>query len=336
LRNGSPAKRRNNEAGTNRMNPETGLDTLKIIDCHYIAPRRAASYLLLEDNRAAFVDNNTVHAVPYLLEGLKNAGKSPEQVEYLIVTHVHLDHAGGTAALLAHCPNAAVLAHERAARHLIDPSRLIAGSKQVYGEKRYNELYGQIDPIDEARVRVVNDEDVVKLGNRELRILYTPGHAKHHLCIYDADTNSVIAGDNFGNAYPGLQNGDRPFIFFCSAPTDFEPAAAKASAQRLIDTGADRIHVAHYGTIENPKSVVDDLFKSIDRMEAVQNEAAGSDVADDALAEFCERRVQEELYKLYEDTGASLTDQARKDLELDVWLNWNGVHWNAMKARKDS
>lgn len=316
------------------MNATTGLDTLHVIDCNYMGPRRAAAYLIVENDRAAFVDNNTVHAVPLLLQGLKDAGMNPEQVEYLLVTHVHLDHAGGTAGLLAHCPNATVLAHERATRHLIDPSRLVAGAKQVYGEERFNELYGQIDPVDESRVQVVHDNDNVDLGDRSLQILYTLGHAKHHFCVFDTGTNSVIAGDNFGNAYPDLQNGDRPFIFFCSAPTDFDAPEAKKSVQRILDTGADKVHVAHYGTISGPSAVTKDLLHSIDRMEAVQNEAANSDIPDDELADFCERRVQEELYALYLDTGATLTDADKKNLELDTWLNWNGVHWNAMKARQ--
>ncbi len=316
------------------MLPETGQQTLHTIDCHYMGPRRTAAYLVVEDRRAAFIDNNTVHAVPHLLKGLEGVGQTPEQVEYLIVTHVHLDHAGGTAALLAHCPNATVIAHERAARHLIDPSRLVAGAKQVYGEARFDELYGQIDPIDEARVRIVQDDETLDFGDRTLRFLYTLGHAKHHFAVYDSGTNSVIAGDAFGIAYPDLQNGDRPFIFCGSSPTDFDPPEARKSVQRILDTGAQQVHVGHFGTVPDPAVAANDLLISIDRMEAVQNEAIAADIADDDLATFCERRVQEELYTLYEATGATLSNTDRKNLELDVWLNWSGVHWNAMKARK--
>ena len=317
------------------MNLTTGSETLHTIDCHYMGPRRAAAFLMVEGDRAAFIDNNTVNAVPHLLKGLEDGSMTPDQVEYLIVTHVHLDHAGGTAGLLAHCPNATVIAHERATRHIIDPSRLVAGAKQVYGEERFNELYGQIDPIDEARVRIVADDETLEFGTRTLRFIYTPGHAKHQFSVYDSGTNSVIAGDAFGNAYPDLQNGDRPFIFFCSSPTDFDPPEARKSIQRILDTGADTVHVAHYGTIADPTSVTPDLIASIDRMETVQNEAAAADLPDDELETFCERRVQEELYALYEATGATLTDADRKNFELDVWLNQSGVHWNAMKARKN-
>lgn len=316
------------------MNPETGLETLHTIDCHYMAPRMAAAYLMIEGNRAAFIDNNTVYAVPHLLQALTDQGKTPEQVEYLIVTHVHLDHAGGTAALLAHCPNATVIAHERAARHLIDPSRLVAGATQVYGEARFNELYGTIDPIDEARVRIVADDETLAFGERTLQFLYTAGHARHHFCVYDSGTNSVIAGDAFGIAYPDLQNGDHPFIFCGSSPTEFDPPEARKSIQRILDTGATKVHVGHFGTIPDPAAVAPDLLASIDRMEAVQNDAIAADISEDDLGPYCERRVQEELYALYEATGATLNDTARKNLELDTWLNWNGVHWNAMKARK--
>jgi len=316
------------------MKIDTALDSLRTIDCHYEGPRRCAAYLLVEEETAAFIDNNTVHAVPHLLEALQNADRTPDQVEYLIVTHVHLDHAGGTAALLAHCPNATVIAQERAARHLIDPSRLVAGATQVYGKERFDELYGQIDPIDEARVRIVQDEETMNVSSRTLRFLYTLGHAKHHFSVYDSGTNSVVAGDAFGIAYPDLQKGDRPYIFCGSSPTDFDAAEARKSVQRIVDTGATSVHIGHFGTVSDPLAAAKDLLHSIDRMEAVQNEAAATDLSDDDLGPFCERRVREELYALYEATGATLTDTDQKNLDLDVWLNWNGVHWNAMKARK--
>jgi glyoxylase-like metal-dependent hydrolase (beta-lactamase superfamily II) len=316
------------------MNTIASLESLRTIDCQYEGPRRAAAYLVVENDHVAFIDNNTVHAVPHLLKGLQDAGRSPEHVEYLIVTHAHLDHAGGTAALLAHCPNATVIAHERAARHIIDPTRLVAGAKHVYGEERFAELYGEIDPIDEARVRIVQDNETVDVGGRQLQILYTLGHAKHHFAVYDAATNSAIAGDNFGNAYPDLQNGDRPFIFFCSAPTDFDAAEARKSVQKIIDTGADRVFIGHYGIVTDPKGVSNDLIHSIDRMEAIQIEASNPEIPEVDLESFCTRRVTEELIALYQATGATLTERDEQNLQLDIWLNWNGVHWNATKARK--
>jgi len=316
------------------MNTNTSLESLRTIDCHYEGPRRCAAYLLVEENAAAFIDNNTVHAVPHLLAELQSADRTPEQVEYLIVTHVHLDHAGGTAALLAHCPNATVIVHERAARHLIDPSRLIAGATAVYGEERFNELYGQIDPIDEARIRIVADDETLQFGTRELKFLYTLGHAKHHFSVYDARTNSVIAGDAFGIAYPDLQNGTRPFIFCGSSPTDFNASDARQSVQRILDTNADQVYIGHYGIVSDPNGAAKDLLHSIERMEAIQIEASNTDIPEADLETYCERRVTEELCAQYKATGATLTDQDEQNLQLDIWLNWNGVHWNATKARK--
>lgn len=162
------------------------------IDCDYLFPQYAASYLLIEGDRAAFIENNTVHAVPRLLSALKQAGLTPEQVEYVVITHVHLDHAGGSAALMQACPGATLLAHPRAARHVKDPSRLIAGARAVYGDARFEALYGKIDPVPAERVREMGDEEILRWRGREWTFLHTRGHANHHFCIYDSALKGVF------------------------------------------------------------------------------------------------------------------------------------------------
>ena len=114
------------------------------IDCDYVLPQVACAYLRIQGDEAAFIETNTTHAVPKLLSTLAAEGMKPEQVRYVIITHVHLDHAGGTSALLAACPNATVLAHPRAARHLVDPEKLVASARAVYGEAKFDALYGKI------------------------------------------------------------------------------------------------------------------------------------------------------------------------------------------------
>ena len=148
-------------------------DSIEAIDCHYGGPEKTAAYLMVERGRACFVDNNTNSAVPRLLEALERRGIAREAVDYAIITHVHLDHAGGTAALLEACPNAKVLAHPKATRHLISPERLIAGSKAGYGEEQFHFLYGEIRPVPEERVISVEDNAlVVWSGRRPI----TPDH----------------------------------------------------------------------------------------------------------------------------------------------------------------
>jgi glyoxylase-like metal-dependent hydrolase (beta-lactamase superfamily II) len=154
-------------------------ESVQTIDCDYIRPNFAAAYLLREGNRAAFIDNNTAHSVPLLLKALENSGLTPEQVDYVIITHVHLDHAGGSSALMKACPNAKLLAHPRAVPHVVDPRRLIAGARAVYGDETFEKLYGVIEPIAAERVRAVNDGEAIIWGAKMLRFFHTRGHANH-------------------------------------------------------------------------------------------------------------------------------------------------------------
>ena len=133
------------------------MHNIEVIDCKYLRPQFAASFLIQEGERAVFVENNTAHSVPLLLGRLRVRKLSPNQVDFIIVTHVHLDHAGGSHALMEACPNAILLAHPRAAKHLIDPTRLVESAKRVYGVEHFRELYGEIGAIPKERVREMAD-----------------------------------------------------------------------------------------------------------------------------------------------------------------------------------
>ncbi|MEK7793515.1 MAG: MBL fold metallo-hydrolase, partial [Candidatus Hydrogenedentota bacterium] len=175
------------------------------IDGNYTCPQRAAAYLLVDGDEAAFVDNVKRFAVPDLLAALSQRGLSSEQVRYIIVTHVHLAHSGGTAELLKHCPNATVIAHPRAGRHLIDPSKLIAAARPIYGDELFEREFGVIEPVPAERVRIVEEGDTLDFGARTLEFLHTPGHAKHHLSVIDPGTESALTGDAYGLAQLRLQ-----------------------------------------------------------------------------------------------------------------------------------
>ena len=127
-------------------------ESIVTIDCNYMFPLFAASYLMIEEDRAAFFETNTTHAVPRLLSALKEHRLEPDQVQYIVVTHIHLDHSGGATMLAQMCPNATILAHDKAAKHIIDPEKLIKGAINVYGEAEFQRLFGQINGI-EAKTR---------------------------------------------------------------------------------------------------------------------------------------------------------------------------------------
>lgn len=310
-------------------------DSVITIDCNYLMPKFAAAYLVVEGDRAAYIDNNTSRATPLLMQALDARGLQPEQVLYAIVTHVHLDHAGGTSALLRECPNAVAVAHPRAARHLVKPSRLVAAVKSIYGESAFDELYGQIDPIDADRVRTVEDGETLRFGGRTFTFLHTLGHARHHMCIHDSGSNGVFTGDALGLAYPALQRGSKPFVICSSSPADFDPAEARRSVARIVATGADRVYLTHFGEVTPVDDAADQVRWSIDSMEAIINDAVAAGLTDDKLDRFCTEHVRASFIEQAANCGFSLTEADWQALATDVTLNASGIAYAASRAQCD-
>ena len=305
------------------------------IDCEYLGlPEFAAAYLIIDNGRAAFVDNCTNQAVPKLLSALADRGMTPQDVDYVIITHVHLDHAGGTSRLLAACSNATVLAHPRAARHVIDPSKLVASASAVYGEARFAELYGVIDPIPESRVRIMEDGASIQLGDATLRFIHTRGHANHHFCIVDESSRSVFTGDAFGLHYPRLQ-GPGIFCLPSTSPTDFDGPLARDAIRRIVAERPERVYPTHFGAVTDIEATAEQLIRHLDFHERVMLDAQQSDRPDDALTEYCQRRLQDYFRGLLNQHGDLGADDAIwQFLDLDISLNGQGLAFIANKRRK--
>ncbi|MCB1138929.1 MAG: MBL fold metallo-hydrolase [Leptospiraceae bacterium] len=309
------------------------------IDCDYVQPRLACAYIVLSHGQVAFVETNTSLAVPRLLEGLSLLGLANEDVQYIIPTHVHLDHAGGAGALLQACSQATVLAHPKAARHLINPIRLIQSSREVYGEELFANLYGEIVPCEEDRVRIMEDEEILDFGQRRFRFLHTRGHANHHFCIFEETSNGLFSGDSFGIAYPDLQE-NRRFIFASSTPTDFDPDAAHETVDRLVRTGADRIYLTHFGRLDLVKEAAQDLHSSLDFLsgllaEAVQNGTqSDTDLAGQSMEDELQRRILNSWLDELEKQGKKDRSRLAERLKMDAALNAGGLMVAAQKALK--
>lgn len=303
------------------------------IDCQYTRPKLATAYLVTEGDEAAFVENNTAHAVPLLLEALEAQGMKPEQVKWAIITHVHLDHAGGSQALMDACPNATLLAHPKAARHVIDPSRLVASAKQVYGEDTFRDLYGEIGPVAESRVRVMEDGEVLEWGDRKLTFFYTRGHANHHFCVHDSGANAVFTGDSFGIAYPELQANDH-FTFCSTTPTDFDADAARASLDAIVGTGAKTAYLTHFDGIGWLGEARTQLLEDLAGHEQLMLEAEASDVPDAELGAWVKPRLEDHFRERLRKHGALDVPNVWELLAMDVDLNAQGLAFAAMKRRK--
>ena len=222
---------------------------ISAIDAEYLYSGHAAAHLIVDSGRAAFVDVGTNDSVPYLLAALDEMGIAPEAVDYLLLTHVHLDHAGGAGALMRALPNARALLHPRGAPHMIDPSRLIAGSKVVYGEARFAQLYGELVPIARERVRVVADGERVSLGGRTLELIHTPGHAMHHYAVVDLSHASIFSGDTFGISYRALDTPRGNFITPSTVPTQFDPEQHLASIDRMLSYQPESVYLMHFSRV---------------------------------------------------------------------------------------
>lgn len=234
------------------------------VDTEFIRPHMDASHLIVDEGRAAFVDAGTSFSVPNLLRALAAQDLDVNDVDYLILTHIHLDHAGGAGQLAAVLPHARVVMHPRGAAHMIDPTILIAATKAVYGEARFTQEYGEIVPIPQERVDVAEDGQRFQLGRRSLELIYTPGHALHHLCVVDRERGDVFAGDTFGVSYRELDTAAGEFIFPTTSPTQFDPEQLHASIDRILAFKPTSIYLTHYSRVGQPDKLGHDLHTDID------------------------------------------------------------------------
>ncbi len=228
-----------------------------------------AAYLIVQDGHGAFVDCGTTHSLPNLLACVAQAGLQPAGIDWLILTHVHLDHAGGAGALMQQLPNARLVVHPRGAQHMIDPARLIAGATAVYGEAEIARSYGQIVPVPAERVVVAEDGHQVLLAGRALVCVDTPGHARHHLCVWDTASQSWFTGDTFGLSYRELDHAGGVFIIPTSSPVQFDPEAMHASIERLMREAPEAMYLTHYGRVEGTARLAKELHEQIDAMVAI-------------------------------------------------------------------
>lgn len=295
-------------------------------DSGYVRPQLAAVHVVVENGRAAFIDTGTNHSLPRALAALASLGLTPDCVDYVIVTHVHLDHAGGAGAMMRAFEGARLVVHPRGARHMIDPSALVKGASAVYGADEVRRLYGEVLPIDATRVIEATHELRVDLAGRELICLDTPGHARHHICIVDRRSGAVFTGDNFGLSYRELDTDGRQFIFPTTTPIQFDPQAMHASLDLIMSYRPPYVYLTHFGQLGEPQAKAGELHRLIDAHVAIARREPGS--GDGRLA-----RIRAALAELLLDEarrfGCRLADdEILEVLASDLDLNAQGLaHW---------
>ncbi|MEM7360902.1 MAG: MBL fold metallo-hydrolase [Pseudomonadota bacterium] len=294
------------------------------VDALYYEPQLASIHLIREADKIALVDTGTQYSVPQVVQALAQLGLGFADVELIILTHIHLDHAGGSSALMKLCENAQLVVHPKGARHMAEPAKLIAGTVAVYGEQEFRQLYGEIVPIDAARIVSPADGEEISLGNRTLRFIDSPGHANHHHCIVDRQSNSIFTGDTLGIAYQALRDPEHAFVMPTTTPVQFNPEALHQSVDKVMSYKPDTLYYTHYSTLKPNAQNIAGLHEQIDDYVMLTQQAAETpgDAFEESLGkelyEYLVRRAMNELESVSEDV-------IRHWLKLDAGLNAQGL-----------
>lgn len=295
------------------------------VDSGYIRPQLAAVHLIVERGRVAVVDTASNACVPRVLEALQTLGLSPASVDYVFLTHVHLDHAGGAGAMMRAFPDARLIVHPRGARHMADPTKLFAAVQEVYGAEEAHRLYGDPLPITVERIREAGDGFSFDLAGRALICLDTPGHARHHLCLLDSRSGCLFTGDIFGMSFRELDVDGRPSIIPTSSPTQFEPDVMHASVDRILAHRPPAVYLTHFAEVRDVARLGGELHRLIDAHVAIAERERDSGPERGA-------RILDGLWALMEAEAARQgwrlpAAQWREVLRMDIEINAQGLDY---------
>ena len=302
-------------------------DGICAVDTEYLRPQMDAAHVVVVGSRAAIVDTGPNSAVPLMLAALTELQIERDAVEYVFLTHVHLDHAGGAGALMRELPRATAVLHPRGAPHMVDPAKLIAGSRAVYGDV-FDRLYGEILPIARERVVIAQDGQRFEVAARAFECVHTPGHALHHQAIVDVDTASIFTGDTFGVSYREFDTPRGAWIMPTTTPTQFDPGQLKASIVRLMQFRPRRLYLTHYSEVGQCARLANDMCEAIDVFVRIAR-----------ASERDSRRMRFELrawaHESLREHGTAMTPEAIDALlGKDFDLNAAGLaHWLERETR---
>lgn len=306
-------------------------DGITAIDTVMGGRERYTAGYLLDANELTLVETGPGTSVEPVTRALTRLGVAAEDLANVIVTHIHLDHAGGVGALSARFPRARVWVHERGAPHLADPTKLVASATRIWGEREMNELFGRTQPVDADRLRSLHDEDVVDLGGRRLDVLDTPGHASHHVALADSRTGVVFTGDALGIHVPDL-----PVLRPATPPPDFDLERYVASIERIRGRARSRLLFAHFGPLGDVDATCDLAIRRVRDWAEVVGDAMTETDDPEELAHRLERAALDDI-----ETGA----EATLDLEMledrlrllsSIRMNAQGIarYWRKRRERE--
>ena len=209
-----------------------------------VGERALNAVYLIGGSEPTLVEAGPGADLPVVLAALEALGVDAEGLAHIVVTHVHVDHAGGAGALIRHFPHATLWVHERGARHMVDPSRLLASTARTYGPDRMEAFFGRTEPVPGDRLRSMVDGSRIDLGDRALRVIHTPGHASHHVALHDTESGAVFTGEAIGSYLP-WGPAFRPAL----PPPEVDVEQALASIDRIAALAPTQLLTSHFGPV---------------------------------------------------------------------------------------
>ena len=295
------------------------------LDADYVRARHTAVHGIVHQGRVALIDSATQYSLPMVQDALQEMGLCDADVDFVILTHVHLDHAGGAGAYMAAFPNAKLVVHPKGLRHMVDPSQLWAGVTAVYGEERAKALYGAIVPVQADRILSPPDKGRISLAGRMLQIWDTPGHARHHITIWDETAQVFFTGDTFGLSYRELDVAGRASILPTTTPSQFEPDALRQSVQRIAAYNPKALFLTHFSRVEDVPRLTADFLRLLDDYVQIALTATGAGKAREAAIL---RALEQLMLQEAERQGWALSAEGvLAVLGLDLELNAQGLNY---------
>ncbi|GIN83889.1 MBL fold metallo-hydrolase [Heyndrickxia sporothermodurans] len=305
-------------------------DRIKLIDLFDLKEiARTGSFILLEDE-ITVIETSASPSIPYLKAGLETLNIKLEEIKYIILTHIHLDHGGGVGLFLKECPNAKIIVHPKGARHLIDPSRLENGAREVYKEQ-FDSLFHPIIPISEERIIIKNNGDTLKIGsNTILSFYHTPGHANHHFSIYDPVSNGIFTGDTAGIYYWMLKDENIDFFLPSTSPNQFNPDAMIQSINFFRKKSLNRLYFGHFGFTHKVGLAIDTVEKWLKLFVEYSKKAYLSCNSNDQRIEMTYNYLYQTVFNHLSSQGVPNNHSIYQVLKLDLNVSSMGLidYWN--------
>jgi glyoxylase-like metal-dependent hydrolase (beta-lactamase superfamily II) len=289
-------------------------DGITGVDTRMAGKTSITSAYLLHGGEPALVETGPTTSAEAVTAGLDAIGLSPNDLAHIVVTHIHLDHAGGVGTLAREFPRATMWVHERGASHLVDPTRLLASATRVYGPERLQRIFGPVEPVPSDRLRAVSDGDLIALGDRHLEVLYTPGHASHHVALVDSRSGAVFTGDALGIHLP-----DDRVLRPATPPPDIDVEAGLESIDRIRQRAQSVLLFSHFGPVEEVEELCGIAASRLRKWAEIVHDALRDTEDIDRVTELLARRTESEF------EGVEAVDPSRYDLLSDMRMNAEGL-----------